>query len=76
MGSSNNTIKPNHYHTGEIDLIESWYRTYSWENFVSIMESHIDKYVKRHTMKNGVEDLNKASEFLKRLIAYEEERKN
>ena len=71
----NNPIKPNHYVNGKIDLIESWFQTYPYEQFVSIMESHIDKYVKRHRYKNGIEDLNKAIEYISRLKYYEENHK-
>lgn len=63
--------KPKHYNHGEIDLIESWYKTYPWDQFVAIMESHIDKYIKRHRYKgNATQDLEKALEYTKRLVEY------
>ncbi|HHI9519776.1 TPA: hypothetical protein ACQAII_000270 [Streptococcus agalactiae] len=40
-------------------------------SFVAIMESHIDKYIKRHRYKgNATQDLEKALEYTKRLIEY------
>lgn len=69
--------KPNHYETasGE-DQFEIWYRTYEWDQFVTAMETHVDKYVKRHRRKNGVQDLEKAIYTLTRLKEYTEMRAN
>ena len=65
-------IKPEHYVSGEIDRIEVWYRTMPFEGFRWAMKSHIDKYVYRYDTKGGVEDLDKAMEFIWRLKEYEE----
>lgn len=67
-------VKPKHYNTGSEDLIEQWSKHYNSDEYVSLMESHIDKYVKRHRHKGKpIEDLNKAKEYINRLIAYWEE---
>lgn len=63
-------IKPNYYNNSQIDLIESWYLRYSWDQFIAIMQSHIDRYTFRHDGKNGMQDLDKADEYLQRLKQY------
>lgn len=65
-------IKPNHYKQGKEDLIEMWYRTMTLEQFRGAMKSNIIKYTMRYENKNGVEDLNKAIEYIERLKKYEE----
>lgn len=65
-------IKPNHYKQGKEDLIEMWYRTMTLEQFRGAMKSNIIKYTMRYENKNGVEDLNKAMEYIERLKKYEE----
>lgn len=57
--------KPFHYNKGiqTIDYINSWDMNY--------MEGNIIKYVTRYKYKNGVEDLEKAKEYLERLIERE-----
>lgn len=65
-----NNIEPEHYRTGEVDLFESWYLTYPFEVFRGIMESHIDKYIRRDKF-DRVEDLEKAIYVLNRLKEYE-----
>lgn len=56
-------IKPNYYHKGNIDTIK-----FCIENKLDFLQGSIVKYVVRYKEKNGLEDLNKAMEFLKRLI--------
>ena len=60
-------IKPSHYRKGEIDLIELWYQTMPFDGFRWAMKSHIDKYIHRYESKGGIEDLDKATYFIKRL---------
>lgn len=59
-------IKPNYYHKGNIDTIK-----FCMENNLDFMQGNIVKYVVRYKEKNGLEDLNKAMEYLKRLIESE-----
>lgn len=63
-----NNIVPGYYHKGKVDTIE-----FSLENNLSFVQGNIIKYVVRYKEKNGLEDLEKAMEYLKRLI--ESERK-
>jgi len=62
-------IKPNHYpNAGKNDVI-----TFCQDNGIGFVEGNVIKYVVRHKNKNGVEDLKKAQEYLKRLIdSYEQ----
>lgn len=69
-------IKPNHYNKGKKDLIEMWYQTMTLEQFRGAMKSNIIKYTMRYENKNGLEDINKAIEYLTRLKGYEENETN
>lgn len=64
------TIKPEHYRKGEIDLYESWYRTYPFNEFRAIMSAIAERYIRRDK-DNRVEDLDKAIYTLERLKEYE-----
>ena len=64
-------IKPAHYRKGEIDLYESWYRTYPFNEFRAIMGAIAERYMKRD-IDNRVQDLDKAIYTLSRLKEYEE----
>lgn len=65
-------IKPTHYNKGKKDLIEMWYQTMTLEQFRGSMKSNIIKYTMRYENKNGLEDIEKAIEYLTRLKGYEE----
>lgn len=68
-----NAIEPDHYRKGQTDLFESWYQTYPFNEFCSMMESHADKYIKRHRYKGDpLENLEKAIYTLTRLKKYHE----
>lgn len=69
-------INPTHYNKGKKDLIEMWYQTMTLEQFRGSMKSNIIKYTMRYENKNGVEDLNKAIEYIERLKKYEENELN
>ncbi len=69
-------VQPNHYRQGSVDLFETWYLTYPFNEFRAIMKSHIAKYLHRYQDKNGIEDLDKASYCIKRLCEYEEREAN
>ena len=58
-------IKPNYYGTG-IDVIEFCLR-----NNLTFMQGNVIKYVTRYKYKNGIEDLEKAKEYIDRLIEFE-----
>ena len=61
----NNKIKPSYYGTG-IDVIEFCLR-----NNLTFMQGNVIKYVTRYKEKNGIEDLQKAKEYIDRLIEFE-----
>lgn len=62
-------IKPSYYHKGKIDTIK-----FCLENDLDFLQGNIVKYVVRYKEKNGLEDLNKAKEYLDRLIKNELEK--
>lgn len=70
--ADNTPVTPSHYRQGKMDLFETWYLTYPFNEFRAIMKSHIAKYLHRYQDKNGIEDLDKASYCIKRLREYEE----
>lgn len=59
-------IKPNYYHKGKVDTIK-----FCLENDLDFLQGNIIKYIVRYKEKNGLEDLNKAKEYLDRLIESE-----
>lgn len=65
LGLFNDKIKPNYYGSG-IDVIEFCLR-----NNLTFMQGNVIKYVTRYKSKNGIEDLEKAKEYIDRLIEYE-----
>lgn len=74
--ADNTPVIPSHYRQGKMDLFETWYLTYPFNEFRAIMKSHIAKYLHRYQDKNGTEDLDKASYCIKRLREYEEREAN
>ena len=69
--NDNDPIKPSHYRKGEIDLYESWYRTYPFNEFRAGMQMIAERYMKRDK-DNRIQDLDKAIYTLSRLKEYEE----
>lgn len=66
-----NTIKPEHYKNGgDLDTLEAMQRS-APDMARGFMAGNVVKYVSRYQNKNGIEDLEKASEYLKRLIDFE-----
>lgn len=63
-------IKPNHYRNGEIDLIESWYLRYPFNEFKTGMVMYADRYFNRNK-NNRVEDMEKGLYVMQRLKEYE-----
>lgn len=58
-GALDTQVAGDHYKKMKIQPIE-----FSYHNKIPAIESHIIKYVCRHTFKNGKEDLNKAIHLL------------
>ena len=69
--NDNDPIKPSHYRKGEIDLYESWYRTYPFNEFRAGMQMIAERYMKRDK-NDRIEDIEKARYTLERLRGYEE----
>jgi|SRR5690625_1146708 len=63
-------IQPTHYRKGEIDLYESWYRTYPFNEFRAGMQMIAERYMRRDK-NDRIEDLEKARYTLERLKEYE-----
>lgn len=59
-------IQPGYYHKGKVDTIK-----FCLENDLNFLQGNVVKYIVRYKEKNGLEDLNKAMEYLKRLIESE-----
>ena len=68
--AKNSKIKPSYYGTG-IDVIEFCLR-----NNLTFMQGNVIKYVTRYKSKNGIEDLEKAKEYIDRLIEFEKRSEN
>ena len=65
INANTNKIKPTYYGSG-IDVIEFCLR-----NNLTFMQGNVIKYVTRYKNKNGIEDLEKAKEYIERLIEFE-----
>lgn len=57
--------RPNHYATWPIEP-----KTFIMENDLDYATGNVIKYVMRHSMKNGREDLEKAKEYIDWLISH------
>ncbi|MCK6203953.1 DUF3310 domain-containing protein [Bacillus infantis] len=68
-------IKPSHYHKGGIDVIGYLEQHFPPTASVTVAEGfyigNIIKYVSRYKEKNGLQDLEKAEAYLKKLIEQE-----
>lgn len=64
-----NVIKPSHYQVaGGREVIELMEEGMTKEQFEGFLMGNVLKYMYRYPYKNGIEDLNKAAEYLKMLI--------
>jgi hypothetical protein len=68
MKASETQIGGGHYAKFKIQPTE-----FIYVNNVPFIEGNIIKYVMRHRVKNGIEDLNKAKHYIELLIQYEYE---
>ena len=66
-GSNDNVTRPNHYHTGNVDVIEFSKENFSKEESKGFYRISAIKYITRYDKKNGIEDLEKAIDFINRL---------
>ena len=65
-----NKTKPSYYGTG-FDVID-----FCQKNNLDFMQGNVIKYVTRYKKKNGIEDLEKAKEYIDRLIKFEKRSEN
>lgn len=71
---TSNPTKPQHYQVaGGKQVIELMEEGMTPEQFEGFLMGNVLKYMYRYPYKNGVEDLNKASEYLKMLIKFKSE---
>lgn len=65
LGECANAVNPKHYHMEiePIDFIE--------RNKLGFCEGNVIKYVSRHRMKNGAEDIRKAIQYLSFILKYQ-----
>jgi hypothetical protein len=64
--TTNDPVNPRHYKQGKIDVSD-----FIIDQKMDFLEGNIIKYVARYKMKGGIEDLNKALWYLKKLIKTE-----
>ena len=60
--------RPSHYGQGEIECIDYIKDFLTREEFIGYLRGNIAKYMHRWRYKNGVQDLEKAQWYLKKLI--------
>lgn len=64
--------RPNHYHTSDgKDLLSHMADIFSPAEYRGFMKGNVLKYTVRYDQKNGVEDLDKAAEYIRRLREFE-----
>jgi hypothetical protein len=66
--------KPYHYNTGEIEAIDYIKDNMPREAFIGYLEGSVKKYAHRWRYKGGVEDLEKATWYLNKLVETLKER--
>lgn len=71
MAKEQSKIKPDHYKQGETDLIEVWKLIFPPDHFRSIMKALSMRYFMRFENKNGIEDIEKGEEVIRRLKEFE-----
>lgn len=69
-------IEPDHYKNGDHDLLWHLKDILTPEEFRGAMKMNIIKYVVRENNKNGIEDIDKAKEYLNRFEEFEKELNN
>lgn len=59
---------PGHYNSGDIECIEAIKAAMSTDEYFGYLRGNCIKYIWRYREKNGLEDLQKAEWYLRRLI--------
>lgn len=65
--------KPEHYNYSGIECIDAIKASLGPEGFAAYCKGNVEKYVWRYKYKGGIQDLYKATEYLKWLVETEEE---
>lgn len=73
--TKNSPTSPAHYKQGGLEVIEIWRKKLTPEEFKGACKANILKYVLRADNKGGIEDYEKAMQYLKWLIESEKRRK-
>ena len=69
----NNVHSPAHYNQGQIECIDAIEAMLSVEEYIGYLRGNSMKYRWRFRYKNGLEDLNKAEWYEKRLVKFMED---
>lgn len=73
---SSNVVHPSHYNRTSVEVIDTIKGMLTTSEYRGFLIGNIVKYVSRYSMKNGIEDIKKASYYLDLLEKDLEERKN
>ena len=66
-------INPDYYKNNSIETIEVIKNELTSEEFRGYLKGQVFKYLARHRLKNGLEDLRKAQWYMDYLVKFEEE---
>jgi aspartyl/asparaginyl beta-hydroxylase (cupin superfamily) len=66
-------INPDYYKNKAIETIEVIRNELTSDEFRGYLKGQIFKYLARHRLKNGIEDLKKAQWYMNYLVKFEEE---
>ena len=66
-------INPDYYKNKSIETIEVIKNELTSEEFRGYLKGQVFKYLARHRLKNGLEDLRKAQWYMDYLVKFEEE---
>jgi aspartyl/asparaginyl beta-hydroxylase (cupin superfamily) len=66
-------INPDYYKNKAIETIEVIKNELTSDEFRGYLKGQIFKYLARHRLKNGIEDLKKAQWYMNYLVKFEEE---
>lgn len=70
---SDNVNHPNHYTFGDVECIDAIRSALGDGEFVAYCQGNAMKYLWRHRLKGGIEDLEKAKWYIDRMIETERE---
>ena len=68
--------QPNHYNHYSLETIQAIKAQCTPDEFRGVLKGNVLKYIGRYRFKNGIQDLEKAKQYLTWLIEFEEEQNN